>query len=131
MSVKRHINPFTDTKPTSDKQLPFIRGSRVLLQDPALIARLQHISRPFRGGEALDRQNTPEPNEPTYVDMEMMIMVLLNEVAHLREQIGLVCCAAHQATGGQFRVNPKPPFRSPTALIKDRRPVIEDYIVLK
>lgn len=129
MTIKRHIDPFRDTTAIADKQLPFIRAQRVLLRDPALIERLKHISRPYRGGEALDRASTPEQNEPQYVDLEMMVMVLLNEVQYLREQIGLVCSATHEATGGQFRIQPNPPYRALSGIIKDRRPAITDFIV--
>ena len=125
---KRYQSPFSDTKKMNDLELPFIRGNRILIKDERLIARLQHVARPFRGGETLDYSDQPKhENEPCYVDLEMLCSVLLNEVVHLREQIGLVCEGAYLSSGRSFKVHVGDKHETAHGAIEGRNPRIEDF----
>jgi hypothetical protein len=128
---KRYLSPFTDIKPQIDVDLPYIRGSRVLIKDPKNIERLSHIAKPFRGGDTIDyKAQEKHINEPVYVDLEMLCNVLLDEVVHLRTQIGLICDGAFTATGQQFRIVPdKDVYITHAGHVEGATPRIEHYVV--
>jgi hypothetical protein len=126
---RRRPNPYESQK-HSAQELPFIRGSKVLL-DPALVEQMKHICKPWDGGQTLNFERSPVNDEEGYVDVNLMFMALLNEVIHLRKQIGLVCEGAYIATNGHFHV----PIRDHHCVLDgkqiDRDPVLEDYCVVR
>ena len=129
---RRQSTPFNATT-IETQELPFTRAGKVLVTDPALIKRLEHIARPYRGGETLVKNpDRIHPGEPIYIDLETFCEVLLNEVVHLRHQIGLVCKGAYEATGGGFKVNIDPPHGvpGPEKSIMTA-PLLEDYAYSK
>ena len=58
-------------------------------------------------------------------------MTLLNEVIHLRQQIGLVCESTHKATNGAFFIDPRAPHLKRDGSTTDDPVYIEDYVALK
>ena len=124
---RRRPNPYNSQK-HSAQELPFIRGSKILL-DPALVEKMRHIAKPWDGGETLNYEREPVNNEEGYVDVNLMFMALLNEVIHLRKQIGLVCEGAYIATNGNFRVSVRDYHIALDNKELNRDPLIEDYCV--
>ena len=45
----RKPNPFDSAK-IDQREIPMIKGKKVLLSDPVLLERLKHIAQPYRGG---------------------------------------------------------------------------------
>lgn len=127
----RKPNPFLSGK-VDQKDIPYIKANRVLITDSNLRERLKHISRPYRGGDTLSYEvQYPNADEDLYVDLEMLTLTLLNEVLHLRQQIGLVCEASFKATNGSFHIDPKTPNLKRDGTTTDKPVYIEDYIATK
>lgn len=124
------LNPFRDLGRVPHQDLPMIRGNKVLLSDPVLIERLRHIAKPYSGGHTLNHEVDADNDRiPVYVDLEMFALLMMNEVIHLRQQIGLVCEGAYKATQGQFRVWPEPKHSTPNGRKEDGSAVyIEDFV---
>ena len=127
----RKPNPF-DSRKIDQRDLPMIKANKVLITDPNLRERLKHISKPFRGGETLEYGvQYPNADEDLYVDLEMLTLTLLNEVLHLRQQIGLVCEGAYKSTHGMFYVDPRKPNMRVDGSTTEDPVYIEDYVRVK
>lgn len=129
--MSNKLNPFRDLGKVRHEDLPMIKGSKILLSDPVLLEKLKHVARPYGGGHQLLYNQIPSNDRiPVYVDLEMFAMLMMNEVLHLRQQIGLVCEGAYKSTQGQFRVTPEAPHSIPGGRKPDDQPVyIEDFAV--
>jgi hypothetical protein len=125
---RKKPNPFNDRK-VEQRDLPRTPGNKVLFSDPLIVDKLKHIAKPYRGGDTLEYNPLQVlADEELYVDADMVVLTLLNEVLHLRQQIGLVCKAAHEATNGMFMVNIDAPHKLPGKNnYKETAPYIEDY----
>jgi len=125
----RQLNPHDKGK-IYHRDLPFIKGNKVLLSDPALIKRLEHIAKPYRGSETLEYNvDEPYPGEAVYVDFEMFALIMLNEVSHLRQQIGVLAEGAYRATAGNFDVRLTPPFVTPYGVVEDETVTLGNFVV--
>lgn len=124
---RRNPNPYNSAKHNA-QELPFIRGSKVLLA-PEVVAKMKHIAKPWRGDQTLAYDENLLGHDEPYVDVNLMFLALLNEVIHLRKQIGLVCEGTYLATNGNFHV----PIRSTHVILGnekiDREPIIEDFCI--
>jgi len=127
----RKPTPF-NSKRIDQKDLPMIKGSKVLISDPAVRERLKHVAKPYRGGETLEYGvQYPNADEDLYVDLEVLAMTLLNEVIHLRQQIGLVCESTYKATNGMFYIDPTAPHLKQDGSTTEGPVYIEDYVAKK
>jgi hypothetical protein len=124
------LDPFRDLGKVRHNDLPMIKGQKILLSDPLLLERLKHVAKPYGGGHTLSYDTVADNDKvPVYVDLEMFARIMLNEVLHLRQQIGLVCEGAYKSTQGQFRVFPEAPHTTPNGRKEDDSPVyIEDFV---
>jgi|13_taG_2_1085334.scaffolds.fasta_scaffold16332_1 hypothetical protein len=127
----RKPNPF-DTAKIDQRDIPLIKASKVLLSDPNILEKLKHVSKPYRGGQTLEYGvQYPNADEDLYVDLEMLTLTLLNEVIHLRQQIGLVCESSYKATNGMFYIDPRAPHLKQDGSTTDEPVYIEDYIAIR
>lgn len=125
----KQLNPHARGK-VYHKDLPFIKANKILLTDPALIERLKHIAKPYRGSETLEyKVEQAFDGEAVYVDLEMFALVMLNEVSHLRQQIGLVAEGSFRATGGSFNVRATPPYITPHGPVTSGSVTINNFVV--